>query len=321
MILSSRFNDNRNESQRWIRDSSTPILSPSQPWEGTAIQEFRPAKVNGNYLAAYSASFSLADQRIGLADSSDGKVWIKRAQPIIGGNLLGQPGGCGRPCLFAVDSTHLELYYTDGIPGTGYWWRVKSADAGTSWTNREAVLTPDDLPIAYGSNKFEGWCNAFIALDGAVYRLVMECFLGGGYAVLVATSADRNTWSSFTQVNGLIVGGNRGTASTGYWEKENNLYHLFPHLGIGAPLPSEVFHATSPDFINWTVRESAFPIKDEINTNGVRPVDQTADMRMLKINGIRYAYYARTNNIGEGKGDIALASFDGTLADLYTPLQ
>lgn len=300
------------EPYRWRRHAATPIMIADLAWEEASAQEPRPVyRGAGDWIMTYSGGSTLASEGIGWATSPDGYTWTKSGAPIIGQGHAGVSGGVGRSCLVWPGGSTLHVFFTDGIPGN--WLRVTSTDGGSTWGSLATILDRSTSPTGY-----TGYNNSYIAMDGAVWRAILELSTsGGGYETFSYTSTDLTTWTNRTRLTGLQIG--TGSSSADYWEKEDGLYHIFCHCSTTeSVVPTDIYHFTSSDFVSCDSRGISLPRSLEINSGHLGTIDQTGDMRMVKYLDTRFAFYARTNNESNPlSGDSALATYQGSLASLY----
>jgi predicted GH43/DUF377 family glycosyl hydrolase len=111
----------------WTKYAGNPVMTVTEPWEGTLIEGQTLLKKDGVYKMWYGGLALGTDvSHIGYAESTDGIHWIKYA-----GNPIISPAG-GDPLPwdgYSVDTP--DVYFEDGLYHMYYrGWRKKS---GTSW--------------------------------------------------------------------------------------------------------------------------------------------------------------------------------------------
>ena len=76
--------------------------------------------------------------------------------------------------------------------------------------------------------------------------------------------------------------------------KENGQFVLYYHAGRSGSLPTEIYRATSPDMLTWTISNNGYPI---ITRAHPYEVDQAADASVLQTaDGKLYVYYTGIDN-------------------------
>lgn len=111
----------------WTKYAGNPILTVTEPWEGTLIEGQTLLKVNGVYKMWYGGLALGSDvSHIGYAESTDGIHWVKHT-----GNPIISPAG-GDPLPWDGYSVDTPDVYFDGTTYHMYYrgWRKKS---GVSW--------------------------------------------------------------------------------------------------------------------------------------------------------------------------------------------
>eukprot|EP01060_Flectonema_neradi_P000253 TRINITY_DN1017_c2_g1_i1.p1 TRINITY_DN1017_c2_g1~~TRINITY_DN1017_c2_g1_i1.p1 ORF type:complete len:180 (+),score=19.03 TRINITY_DN1017_c2_g1_i1:199-738(+) len=141
----------------WTRAGNNPVLSPTEPWEGTCVCENVAMYDEGRWKMWYRGGWST--HCVGLAYSDDGLHWEKanNAQPVFGcgGSGWNDTHSGAAPWVFRVNSTTLFLYST--ISGSvnkvnmmhssdGINWHPLESDipfppTGYLWGNRESLIS------------------------------------------------------------------------------------------------------------------------------------------------------------------------------------
>ena len=75
---------------------------------------------------------------------------------------------------------------------------------------------------------------------------------------------------------------------------KDGLYHAWYHAGAHGNLPTDIYHATSPDLLDWTVTP-ATPVLSHVG-KGSFSFDQVADPSPLTVGNVAYMAYDGDNN-------------------------
>lgn len=102
----------------------------------------------------------------------------------------------------------------------------------------------------------------------------------------------------------------------------NGVYHEWmngngANKATGSILPTEMYRATSTDFINWSQKYGDEPwlIRERPNE-----YDQASDCYIMEANGNSYMTYLQGTNVGGYKGYMNIGKFNGTLVQLVTDI-
>lgn len=240
----------------------------------------------------------------GYATSSDGLAWTKYASnPVFGKGGSGYAGGSNCPEIIVVGGTYY-LYATDNdVPVVNV---ATSAD-GIAWTIQASSIT---LPAGKTV-----WGNHVVWIEGAVWKMLQEAG-SSPWETYLYTSSDGLTWTIGNSGNALTtlrvaVGGMYGgpTFATDLHgdktPKFGGLYHLWYHATPGSGnLPTNIYHATSPDLITWT-QVSPSPVLTYAGSGF--EVDQVADPSIVVVGGTASMFYDGENNPASA-GRIGLAT-------------
>jgi hypothetical protein len=91
--------------------------------------------------------------------------------------------------------------------------------------------------------------------------------------------------------------------------KVGKTFHCWYHVNV----PSSIFHAASPDLVNWTP-DLAPTLSSSPNMFGLADCNQAADPCLAEADGKTILYYDGTDN-ANAKASIGLAVFNGTPED------
>jgi len=286
----------------WARVGGNPVMSPTG-WEGTWILEPSVLYEGGLFKMIYTGNGGTNAAQFGYATSTDGLSWTRSgSNPIWGMGAGGQNGYVNQPELLKVGSTYY-MYYSDG----SYYKNVATSTDLVSWSN----LATNILSNPDGQTK---WNNVSVRIDpSGTWQMLAEGLKAGIYLTYYWTSTDGVIW---TAGNGgaalttlrVAVGGTYGGPFL--WPTQiGGLWHVWYHASPAAGnLPTNIYHATSPDFITWT-QTTPNPI---LSYGGAAfEVDQVADPSIITRDGTAYLFYNGAHNTGSGFGSIGLATAPG----------
>lgn len=283
----------------WVRSGSNPLISPAVAWEETAVYE--PTVLNiaaGDWRMWYGGGW--ANPGIGYATSTDGLSWSKSgSNPVLG------QGGSGvttalRNTVVQVGSG-FRMYYADANPTGNI--KVATSGDGIAWT-----VVGTALP-----NSAAGWATGFqntsVVKWGGTWWMLVDGYTGSVFNLALATSTDGLTFTLGNSGNALTTlevasGGTYGSPSL---QRYGGVWHLW-YLAVNGTgnLPTDIYHASSPDLITWT-RSPSTPVLT--HTGSTPEVDQVADPHVLIVDGTAYLYYAAMDNASEaGVVNVATAA-------------
>lgn len=296
-----------------------PIIEPTLPLETTATYEPNIVFEDGKFTMWYSGGWKAPG--IFRAESLDGLTWSKSATPVIGQGYGGVSGAACRPTVVKVGATYYCYYASATGPGSN-WMRVSSSN-GVTWGSPVAVAPYDLIPGRVGFANSAVWVE-----DGTWYALVESHRVDlQTWAIYLMSSVDGASWTllnsgaplSSLQVapNGMYGGPNLFRSG-----KYNGVYHLFYHAAPGSGiLPTNLYHATSTDKINWT--KTADPVLEY--TGDGMGFDQIADPSVFESGGRLYLFYDQTDNAAEsayvGVAEIAGGIEDFLAGGVFTRVQ
>jgi predicted GH43/DUF377 family glycosyl hydrolase len=286
-----------------------PLIMPSQAWEETAVYEPCVMREDGLFKMWYSGGWD--NPAVGYATSPVAvSNWTKHTGAIIGQGGSSISGVACRINVIKVAGTYYA-YYANTIGPSAHLKVATSAD-GIAWTLQGTAVANN------AASGFDGWANGSILVEGGTWHMILEGHATSGspgWAMFYLTSSDGLTWTFQNSGNPLTSlrvsgGGMYGGPSL---LNIGGIYHLYYHASStpGSNVPTDIYHATSANLINWTISGSPTAILTHAGT-GIEG-DQIADPNVLESEGRVYMFYDGTDNPNESAG-IGMALFDGTLA-------
>lgn len=281
-----------------------PIIEPTLPLETTATYEPNIVFENGGFTMWYSGGWNAPG--VFRAESADGRTWTKSATPVIGQGYGGVAGVACRPTVVRVGGTYY-CYYASAIADLSNWMRVSSPD-GVTWGSPTVVAAYN--MIAGRS----GFANSAVWVEEGVWYALVEAYSVSlpTWAVYLLSSADGVLWtvsnggeplSSLQRASGGMYGGINLFRNGRY----GGVYHVFYHAcPVGGSTPTNIYHATSTDRINWTKTTAPILLYDGDGMG----VDQIADPSVFEADGKLYLFYDQTDNTAES-AYIGVAELDG----------
>lgn len=339
--LGADFTQNRESGPGgWVWDTN-PVLTPTQSWENYAAQEPSVLQLqDGTFVMAYTGGYFSAGT--GWATSTDGVNWVTQDHPIVGLGYGGETVSIFRPELIQLNNT-FYLFYSDNTGG-GNLRRVESSDGGKTWTNNVTVLATN--VFAGTPNDVVGWANSAVVVENGVWKMWVEASVksaGPNWQTFYCESSDGIHFTSAAgsgdpHPQGPLLSLRRGN---GMWGGPNvikldSTYHMWYHCSLGDPgpfTPTDIYHATSTDGINWTQIPDPVAFRLEDPTPGAQPGgvfypvtgfgSQVADPTILPMqNGTTAIYFSRLKNENANfnppklTSEILRATFPGTISQL-----
>lgn len=234
---------------------------------------------------------------VGVADSSDfGKTWTR---------YPGNPVAYGsQPWIYKEAVGKYWMYTTSN--GNAPSVQIATSTDGLSWTNCSDgpyVHLPRGGAV-YGTL----WGNRAVwkEPDGA-WRMLHECgtsegvweiFLYKGQSALEWQVANNGMplYSLQRSAHSMFGGIHIATVDGEYTPRgPSGLYNVWYHAGAHGDLPTDIYHATSTDLINWTVTP-ATPVLSHRGTGDGFAYDQVADPSPLVAGDSAYIVFDGDDN-------------------------
>lgn len=274
------------ESGRWTK-AGAAILTAAVTWEGAAVVEPSLIQDASSWWMAYRGGWSTTG--IGLAScplASDPTVaanWTKYAS----NPIVGTTGNPQQPTLKKFGTTYY-LYYAMGGA-----WTVRTA---TTLLGLAGATGSTALVVGGGVTQ---WANSTVIRDpDGTWHALLEGLTSGTWKIYVLTSTDGLSWTvgnsgaalSTLQIH--ATGAFGGPSLLPY--KVNGLYHLWYHaVNAASNLPTNIYHAASPDLITWTVAGGSTVLT--LAGTGFE-IDQVADPDVAEANRVAYLFYDGDDN-------------------------
>jgi hypothetical protein len=313
---------------------ASPVLTPTQAWEGTATYEPRVLmRPTSCVLVAapcigiwYTGGWGTVNCFIGYAESpinstgAGGVTWTKHTGPILGSGAGGVSGtACHKNVEQAADGSY-RIYFPSSATAPSDMMVVSSPDGVTGFS------TPT---IAIAHDQWMQWscCGNVVQLNGAWYY-ILGTGSNGVYQVTFAVGPTFDgPWykalpyayspfpAPFAGTNGDFTPGQLYQVGTG-----------FQTWAFGAPhgnAPSYLYHACSTVLWLWSVANGGNPV---MTITMPWEGDQVADASMMpmriQVGGTWYdyvyLYYDGVNN-ATGTASIGVSWYQGTMASLSCP--
>mmetsp|Transcript_106916 Transcript_106916/g.212319 ORF Transcript_106916/g.212319 Transcript_106916/m.212319 type:complete len:323 (+) Transcript_106916:29-997(+) len=266
--------------------SSSPVFVASQAWEGSAVCEPEVMWLpEFQYFRMYYRG-GWGTWHIGVAISPDGIAWTKLAQNPV------YPGM--QPYVFRESSNKWWLHATGPSWATS---SVATSEDGIVWTQQ-----PSNRTLPAGGSQ---WGNRVVWKEASEWKMIQEVRFGNPWVLFLFTSADGLSWALGNKGRPLETlqqheGGSYCGPSLANVDgvpkpkDESGLYHLWFHAvnGTGV-LPTDIYHATSIDLINWKVSPNG-PVLHHLGTGFA--FDQVADPSPVVHGSKAFLYYDGDNN-------------------------
>lgn len=276
----------------WVRALNNPVLRPTLSWEGSCVCENVALwdETNREFVLFYRGGWS--SQAVGRATSPDGLNWTKSPLPV-----YGWPSDGGEPWIYRETndlSGTLLLYTTNNHPPHVF--ISSSIDSGMTWTALNSSISPPPSGSLWG--------NRIVWKEGSQWLMLHEV-LAGPWQIFLYNSSDGLSWivqndgeplSSLQLHTGGMYGGPRFASIDGIltprWQIDN-LYHLWMHAtNSSGGLPTDIYHATSSDLLEWTVT----PGPAVTHQGQGFEYDQAAGPVPLTVGNNAYLFYDGDNN-------------------------
>lgn len=289
------------EMSRWVRSASNPLFggaNASAAHEPTVIAE------NGILKMWYGAGWGTGV--INYATSVDGLTWTQ-----YGSNPVYSAISVSGPFVVKFDGIYYMYMADNG--GTGALYLSTSTD-GITWSAATVIFAANAYVWEIA------WGNPYVWREGYTWYGLFEYRQpsGGNFQMSLFSSPDGISWTLIQQpVLSLRpgTGGDVGNAFMPYGvQKRNGLYHVWYHGNTNTTtLPTEIYHATSPDLTTWTITNSGNPILT--HNAGTYEKDQIGDPSIIEFNNQTFLYYDGIDN-GTNSSWISVLTYTGRLSEL-----
>jgi len=287
---------------------NTAVFTASAEWEHSAVQEpqvvWQPA--TKSLRMWYRGAGWSYPSSVGVADSTDGgKTWVKHpANPVWVGASARSAQCAGQPFVYlAADGTYWMMTNDNSAPRSCV---TRSTD-GINWVNA-STSESTQVPLPPGGSLFGN--RAFWAEPGepSQWRLLQEVMTAKTrvWEIYLYTGTSPVNWTvgnggqplrQLQRHAGSMYGGCHIATVDGVFTPKDpvtKLYNIWYHAGAHGNLPTDIYHATSPDLVNWTVVPSG-PVLSHQGT-GSFAFDQVADPSPLTVGRTAYMAYDGDNN-------------------------
>jgi hypothetical protein len=301
-----------------LGDWSKPVLTAdNSTWEHSAVQEpqviYQPE--SKSLRMWYRGAGWGTPSGLGVADSTDGgKTWLKHAgNPVWGGGRPNKNEAAGQPWIFKEASDKYWLYTTsNGHPPIVH---IATSIDGLSWKNcsEGPYVNRSHVPSPRG-----GSVTGTLFGNRAVWKetqgkwhMLQECGTSEGvWEVFLYSGKSALEWEvanggmplySLQRHSRSMFGGIHIATVDGVFTPKgpSGLYNAWYHAGAQGNLPTDIYHATSSDLINWTVTPAG-PVLSHRGTGSGFAYDQVADPSPLTAGDTAYiAFDGDDNRAGE----------------------
>ena len=298
----------------WLRVTpGTPVLSPTEDWEGPCVCE-NVAMYNGSmFVMFYRGGWGY--QKVGIAFSNDGIMYTKYSGNPVYQNASLYNGG--QPWIFHLPNNYSTLWlYTTNNQSPAHTIISISNDGGYNWVTQSNT----NVPLPMGASLYG---NRVVWMENNTWYMLQELMYKGPWQIFLYTSTDGLQWSLLNNNLPLVTlqvypggmyGGPRFAQINGEltprWSSDN-LYHLWYHAtNTSGGLPTDIYHATSADLLTWNVTGQ---VLKHLGGNTFEH-DQVAGPVVLSVEGLSYLYYDGDNN-DVGKCAIGLAMANSNIRE------
>eukprot|EP00040_Diaphanoeca_grandis_P008818 m.46529 g.46529 ORF g.46529 m.46529 type:complete len:347 (-) comp20271_c0_seq1:437-1477(-) len=288
---------------------NSPVLqADNTTWEASAVQEpqiiYQPS--TKALRMWYRGAGWGAPSAVGVADSTDGgRTWTKYpGNPVWGGPGKPLEYG-GQPFVYQEENGTYWLFTTTNAkpPRVAI---AQSAD-GLHWTNVSwgPFTEQSHVPVPPTGTLFGN--RAVWKDDDGTWKLLQECGTTEGvWQIFLYEGTDILTWKvanggkpllDLQRHKGSMYGGCHIATVDGKFTPRNpntGRYEIWYHAGADGNLPTDVYHATSADLMNWTVAPAG-PVVSHVG-KGSFAFDQTADPSPATVGCQAFLAYDGDNN-------------------------
>lgn len=256
---------------------------------------------------------------VGVADSFDGGVtWSKYSgNPVWSG---GDAHCAGQPWVYKESDQQYWLFASTNHPPRVC---VASSTDGTTWVNASdlgssAVSLPPSGTL-FGNRAV--WKET--GPGGDAWKMLQECGTTRGvWEIFLYEGSSPTSWKvgnggePLTQLQrhpGSMYGGCHIATVDGVYmprDPSSGLYNIWYHAGARGNLPTDIYHATSPDLMNWTVAPAGPVVTHQ--GGGSFAFDQVADPSPLTVGLRAYLAYDGDNNGCHGCSHAAIGMAVGS---------
>jgi len=269
----------------WLRSNANPLFGGSV---AAAAQEPNVMIEGGIFKMWYTESAGAATPHLSYATSTDGIHWTQYSgNPALGNGGSGYSGRAEHTSVIKIGSTYYCYFANDNNGDL----LLSTSTNGTSWSTPTIVIPQHDQAWS------QGWNNSYVWQEGGTWHMLVEGMNGGNlFLITLATSSDGLSWT-FDSHHFLPSLQPRGNGTTGgpWLEKLGSIYHLWYHgSSNGDNTPTDIYHATSTDLVNWTIQNNGNPIITHSGSGD--EIDQVADPAIVVLNGQSYMYFEGVHN-------------------------
>lgn len=273
---------------KWIRYRGNPLWHGGEP----------RALADGDILKMWYGSTN----GLNYATSPDGYNWAQ----YVGNPVFTEH----HPAHGRVSKIDGRFYYYYVDVSTNDLYLTISTD-GIHWCSSVLVF-------AHNTFVWEtAWGNPYVWREGVVWHGLFEYAKpGSNWQISLFESANGTSWTLIKQqLASLQPGGAIGDAGGPDMldgaNKHNGLYYVWYHGNTNTTgLPTDIYYATSPDLINWTIGNDGNPIL--VHSGSTPEIDQVADPSIIEFHGKLFLYFTADDNTHPDnvKSAIEMAVYD-----------
>jgi hypothetical protein len=253
-----------------------------------------------------------APSGVGVADSADGgRTWAKSGlNPVYVGADAVSADCAGQPWVYRESAAKWWLFTTNNHPPRTC---VAFSADGLAWANASASAA-SVVPLPPNGTLFGNRAVWREEEEGAGWRMLQECGTASGvwqiflYTAPGAGASALGPWvvgnggaplSQLQRHSHSMYGGCHIASVDGVPTPRSPVdgrYHIWYHAGANGNLPTDIYHASSPDLLDWAV-SPAPPVVRHVggNTSGFG-YDQVADPSPLTVGGRAFLFYDGDDN-------------------------